>query len=109
MNETIKAVILGVVQGLTEFLPISSSGHLAIFQELLNFEEAGLALEIFVHFGTLIAVLIAFRVDVLEMLRSMFGIPSFIMRGMKIESEEDEYKAMALYIVIGSVPAALVG
>ena len=56
--ELLKAVILGLVQGLSEFLPISSSGHLVIFAEILNFQEEGIAFEVFVHFGTLLSMTI---------------------------------------------------
>ena len=55
--EYIKAIILGLVQGFTEFLPVSSSGHLVLFGHFLGFEQE-LSFEIFVHLGTLIAVLI---------------------------------------------------
>ena len=56
-------IILGIVQGLTEFLPISSSGHLVLAAQLLNFHEEGIAFEVFVHLGTLFSVLLAFRKD----------------------------------------------
>lgn len=56
-----QGLVLGVVQGLTEFLPISSSGHLVIAQELLAFESRGVAVEILVHVATLIAVAIVYR------------------------------------------------
>ncbi|NLA46400.1 MAG: undecaprenyl-diphosphate phosphatase, partial [Firmicutes bacterium] len=52
----IKTIILGVVQGLTEFLPVSSSGHLVICQRLFGLESAGVTLEVLLHFGTLLAV-----------------------------------------------------
>ena len=55
--EIIKAIILGLVQGLSEFLPISSSGHLVLAAEFLNFQEEGIAFEVFVHFGTLLSEL----------------------------------------------------
>ena len=61
MNELIAASILGIIQGLTEFLPISSSGHLVIISNLLNYNEPGLLLEASVHIGTVIAILVYFR------------------------------------------------
>ena len=59
----IESIILGIVQGLTEFLPISSSGHLALSHQLLEFDEesAGIEFDILLHFATLLAVLIYFR------------------------------------------------
>lgn len=60
-----QAVILGIIQGLTEFFPISSSGHLVIFQYLLGLEKPRLAFDIFLHLGTLLSILIFFRKDIL--------------------------------------------
>jgi len=67
--EYIKAIILGLVQGFTEFLPVSSSGHLVLFGHFLGFEQE-LSFEIFVHLGTLIAVLIYFRKDLIELVKA---------------------------------------
>lgn len=64
----LKALILGVVQGLTEFLPISSSGHLVLFQTLFGMKEPMIAFDIALHAGTLLAVLIYFRKEVLSIL-----------------------------------------
>ncbi|MFW6306576.1 MAG: undecaprenyl-diphosphate phosphatase [Bacillota bacterium] len=89
--EFIKVIILGIIQGVSEFLPISSSGHLVLFKQLMNV-EAGLVLDTFLHFGTLIAVIFVFREDVKNMI--MF---------------KGEYKKYNLYIIIGSIPAAFVG
>jgi len=61
VNELITASILGIIQGLTEFLPVSSSGHLAIVANLLDYNEPGLLLEASVHIGTVIAILVYFR------------------------------------------------
>lgn len=109
MNETIKAIILGIVQGLSEFLPISSSGHLVLFTEILDFHKTGIAFDVFVHFGTLVAVLVVFRKDVWEMIRWLPAVPAFVMNGMKIQRKEDEFKAMSFYIIVGTIPAAVVG
>ena len=56
----IEAIILGLIQGLTEFLPVSSSGHLVIFQELLGLNEPGVTLEVLLHFATVISVIFVF-------------------------------------------------
>jgi undecaprenyl-diphosphatase len=109
LSETVKAIILGIIQGLSEFLPISSSGHLVLFGVILDFKEHGIAFEIFVHFGTLVAVLIVFRKDIWEMIRRLPAVPEFIKNGMKIQSKEDEYKAMSFFIIIGSIPVAFFG
>jgi undecaprenyl-diphosphatase len=70
--DLIKAFILGMVQGFTEFLPISSSGHLVIGSAILDFHEPGIVFEVFLHCGTLVAVVIVFRRELSLMLRSLF-------------------------------------
>lgn len=67
----LKMIFLGIIQGLTEFLPVSSSGHLVLFQKLLDMPETGLLLEILLHVGTLVAVLAVFWEDWWDMLRHL--------------------------------------
>jgi len=67
----IRYLILGVVQGATEFLPISSSGHLVLFQRWLHLDPPGVLLEALLHWGTLAAILVVFRSDILAILRSL--------------------------------------
>ena len=70
--ELIKYIILGLVQGLTEFLPISSSGHLVLAQDLFGWsEQTDISFEIFVHLGSLCAVFIYFRNDILSLIKSL--------------------------------------
>ena len=64
----LEAFFLGLIQGITEFLPISSSAHLIIAQELLGLSFPGLAFEVFLHFASLLAVLIYFRKDIIEII-----------------------------------------
>ncbi len=68
-----EAIVLGLVQGLCEFLPISSSGHLALFERLLGIQSPGLLLDTMLHVGTLIAVCLYFWRDILAMLRHPLG------------------------------------
>lgn len=63
-----EAALLGLIQGLTEFLPVSSSGHLVIFQDILGMDEPGVTLEVMLHFGTLLSVFWVFRRDFLDLL-----------------------------------------
>jgi undecaprenyl-diphosphatase len=63
-----EAMLLGLIQGLTEFLPVSSSGHLVIFQEILGLDEPGVTLEVLLHFGTLLSVFWVFGSDFLALL-----------------------------------------
>ncbi|MBW2101241.1 MAG: undecaprenyl-diphosphate phosphatase, partial [Deltaproteobacteria bacterium] len=73
MNLT-ESIILGVVQGLTEFLPISSSGHLVLFQHMLGFREPQLLLDVSLHLGTLLAVCIYFFPDLSRMTAKVWGL-----------------------------------
>ena len=103
--ELIKSIILGLVQGLSEFLPISSSGHLVIFSEILNFHEEGIAFEVFVHFGTLLSILVAFRKELTKMLIALFVVPF-----KKSEDPElKEYFSWDLYVILATIPAAVIG
>ena len=68
-----EALLLGVVQGLSEFFPISSSGHLVITQELLGVSVPGIAFEVAVHLATLISVLVVYRETVIRLLRGLLG------------------------------------
>jgi len=110
MNST-EAIILGIIQGLTEFLPVSSSGHLVLFQQLFGLKEAELFFDVCVHLGTLVAVMVVFRQEIkniilaLMRLISSTGSKKTILQ--KIESDPD--LKMALLIVIGSIPTAVLG
>lgn len=73
---TVEAIFLGVIQGLTEFLPVSSSGHLVLFSQLLKVQEPSLVFEVMVHVGTLVAVLVVFRSEVVLLISSFFKLVS---------------------------------
>ena len=88
----LNAILWGLIQGLTEFLPVSSSGHLVLIPALLNREGPDLATSAMLHLGTLAAVLVYYRSDVAEMAR--FDRPG---------------RRMVTLIVIGSIPAVILG
>ena len=69
--------LIGVIQGITEFLPISSSGHLVLFAKLTNWEDQGLFTDIAVHFGTLFAVILYLRKDIYYLLSNIFKFRVF--------------------------------
>ncbi len=98
-----QSVLLGIVQGLGEFLPISSSAHLVIIPWLFNFEDPGLTFDVALHFGTLIAILAYFWKDWLLLFKAAFN--SFNKKNRPATHEEKLF----WYLVIASVPGAAVG
>jgi undecaprenyl-diphosphatase len=102
----LEALILGIVQGITEFLPVSSSGHLVLGETFLGLEvEALKSFDVVVHLGTLTAIVIYFLKDVVGLFRGLF---SFI--GLyKTDSRAKEYQKLIGYIILASIPAVLAG
>lgn len=98
----LRAVALGIIQGLSEFLPISSSAHLTLVPWLFGWEDPGLAFDVALHFGTLIAVLWYFRMEWLALIKAAFGI---ITSG-RIETPE---KRRVIYLIIATIPGAIGG
>ena len=110
----IEAIVLGITQGLTEFLPISSSGHLIIVPWLFGWDAPGLAFDAALHLGTLVAVIAYFWRDLLAMVRA---IPLVLrMRFSLLRTSQDVtagdasfHARLALLIVVGSIPGGVVG
>ena len=107
----LEALCLGALQGITEFLPISSSGHLVLAQHLLGFQESQLFFDIAVHVGTLMAVFLVFRGDLALILG---GFLRAIRRKPSAQSKSsstafDHGVKMALMILVGSIPTAFIG
>jgi undecaprenyl-diphosphatase len=105
------AALLGVVQGLTEFLPVSSSGHLVLFQNLFGFHEPELFFDICLHMGTLVAIFLVFWKEILTILTTLFQLPVLVRKagGMKPLFESNESVRIALLIIIGSIPTGILG
>ncbi|MDO5448954.1 MAG: undecaprenyl-diphosphate phosphatase, partial [Clostridia bacterium] len=107
--EYLQAIILGVVQGLTEFLPISSSGHLTIFQHLMGIGgEGSLTLEVFLHIGTLIAVIAVYYKTFLDMIKEMGRFIKDLFTGKLRGSEPSEDRHMLYMFVISCLPLLLI-
>ena len=107
----LQAIVLGILQGLTEFLPISSSGHLVITQHYFEgFHQPGVLFDVLLHAGTLAAVLIYYRKDIVDILRSLTTKLDWRTGGQN-DSRDDYHvqRRLALLIVVGTVPTALLG
>lgn len=100
----LKYLVLGIIQGFTEPLPISSSGHLRIFKSLFNSEVlSDMNFEIIVNFGSLVAILILYRKEIISIIKDFFGY---------LKTKEEKYHTNYKYawlIVVGTIPAALLG
>jgi undecaprenyl-diphosphatase len=92
-----QAFVLGIVQGATEFLPISSSGHLVLVPFIAGWEEPSVSFIVAMHFGTLLSVGWVFRTRILELLRALVG-----------KGTHDDRRFVGL-VAIGTVPAAIIG
>ena len=110
MNYT-EAIILGIIQGLTEFLPVSSSGHLVLFQQLFGLKEAELFFDVCVHLGTLLAVIVVFHREIQNIIAALWRLVSITGKKEKFwqQVESDPDLKMALLIIIGSIPTAVLG
>jgi len=108
---TPEAIILGIIQGLTEFLPVSSSGHLVLFQKIFGLKQAELFFDVAVHLGTLVAVIAVFRREVNNIISALIRLSSLAGPKESIlqKIESDPQLKMALLIVIGSIPTAILG
>ena len=107
--DIIQGIIIGIVQGLTEFLPVSSSAHLVFIQNLLGVESS-LAFDTFLHLGSLLAVLWFFRGDIIKMILSWIGSIRDILQGRFRQGLiDDPYKRLAWYVILATIPVAIVG
>lgn len=105
----IQGIIIGIVQGLTEFLPVSSSAHLVFIQNILGVESS-LAFDTFLHLGSLLAVLWFFRGDIYRMLKSWWlSLGDILQHRFREGLQEDPYKRLAWYVILATVPVAIVG
>ena len=98
----LEALVLGIVQGVTEFVPVSSSGHLVLVPWLFGWSEPGLAYSAFLHWGTLVAVMAFFRHDLYQILLAWFT-------SIRDRSLEDPNARIAWWILIATIPAGVIG
>ena len=100
--ENLHALVLGIIQGLTEFLPVSSSAHLSLIPWMFGWEDPGLAFDVALHVGTLVAVLWFFRVEWKALLMAMIAIVTT----RRVDTLE---KRRVVYLVIATIPGGLAG
>ena len=98
-----EVIILGIVQGLTEFLPVSSTAHLTLIPWLFHWTDPGLSFDIALHVGTLFAVLLFFFRDWVQIIGQAFGMPVALDPALK------QNRGMLWLLVIGTIPAAVIG
>jgi len=98
----LQSLVLGVLQGVTEFLPISSSGHLVIVPDLLNWPDPGLMMDTLLHLGTMVAIVAFFWRDIWVLIVAGW-------RGLRQRSFDEPDARLAWGIVLATIPAALIG
>jgi undecaprenyl-diphosphatase len=102
--DTLTALALGLIQGLTEFLPVSSSGHIAIGARVFGLEDAPLALSVVLHAGTLLATILVFRTDLATLLRD-----SWTQRNELAMWRASDSGRLILAVVVATLPTAIIG
>lgn len=98
----VQAIILGIIQGLTEFIPISSSGHLVVVPHILGWKEPPLFIGVILHFGTLVAVVLYFKKDIVR-------ITGGLIESIRKRSIKEENAKLAWAIIIATLPAVFFG
>lgn len=106
---TLSAILQGILQGLTEFLPVSSSGHLSLYQYFTGISSEGsVAFSVMLHLGTLIAVIIAFRKTIWELLCEFVGIFGDLFRGRLFRGPVRPQRRMLYFLMLSCVPLLFV-
>ena len=104
----LEAIVLGIFQGVAEFLPISSSGHLALLQKLFGIKEGNLFFTEMLHMGTLISICIVYFKDISKMIKEFFNLILQLLKGNK-DIKINKHHKLAFLIIIGSIPTAIIG
>jgi len=120
----LEAILMGVIQGVTEFLPVSSSGHLALFKLLFDVEaDTGMLFDVLLHLGTLIAIFVAFYRDIFRMAQELFAILGDFFRDVRIffgnvflrrdepyyKLINNSYRKFVMLVVVSTIPTGIIG
>ena len=119
----LQAIFMGLIQGLTEFLPVSSSGHLAIFQQLFHMEEADMFFDVLLHLGTLVAVFIVYYKDIWKMICEGCSIIrdaciniSIFFKNISREEKKpylrvvnNSYRKFVMLVIVSTIPTGVIG
>ncbi len=103
----LNAILLGLVQGITEFFPVSSSGHLTLLQTIFHIEEADLFFDVLLHLGTLFALIAVYRREVAAVVRGGLGLVGVGPDRGRITRENAERRRMAFFLLVGTIPILL--
>ncbi|MCR5736389.1 MAG: undecaprenyl-diphosphate phosphatase [Eubacterium sp.] len=118
-----KAILMGIIQGVTEFLPVSSSGHLAIFKKVFHMADVGTSFDVFLHLGTLLAVFIVYWKDIAKLISDGIGIlvdsfhnlAEWIIekRGLREPNYRkvinSSYRKFAMLVIVSTIPTGIIG
>ena len=107
----LQAILLGTLQGLTEFLPVSSSGHLALLQQFFGLHEPAVIFDLFVHIATLFAVVVVYRRDIRDLIAAWFGpwtrhAHSY---ATEVAAERASARRLGMFLIVANIPTALIG
>lgn len=119
----LEAVLMGIIQGVTEFLPVSSSGHLALFKLMFDLKDVGLLFDVILHFGTLIAIFAVYYKDIWKMIVQGFGLLGDACRNVGLFFQNctkktkggyrrvicNGYRKFDMLIIMSSIPTGIIG
>ena len=105
-----ESVILGLVQGLAEFLPVSSSGHLAALQYIFGIDGSNvLTFTVMLHFGTLVAIFVVYWKDIVDLVKELFATIKDVCTGQGVQINKNDTRKLGFMIITASVPTAIIG
>ena len=102
MQKIIEAIVYGIIQGLTEFIPVSSTAHIRVVPALLNWGDPGAAFTAVIQIGTLIATFVYFRKDIVNLILGFLG-------ALKKRDFSDPYARISILIILGTIPISIFG